>query len=166
MATAGPATATVTVTVTPSTTTRCAVDDTATVAEDSLATAIDVRANDTLGPDSGETLTVTAVTQGTAGGSVTFTATGVSYTPAANFIGADTFTYTISDGNGGTAHGDGHRDGDAASTTTRWRSTTPRRWRKTARQRRSTCWPTTRRGPDTGETLTVTAVTQGAATAR
>ncbi len=28
--------------------------------------------------------------------------TGVSYTPAANFIGTETFTYTISDGNGGT----------------------------------------------------------------
>ena len=46
---------------------------------------------------------MTAATQGTAGGTVTFTATGVSYTPAANFTGADTFTYTISDGNGGTA---------------------------------------------------------------
>ena len=47
---------------------------------------------------------MTAVTQGSADGTVTFTATGVSYTPAANFIGADTFTYTISDGNGGSAH--------------------------------------------------------------
>jgi hypothetical protein len=38
-----------------------------------------------------------------AGGSVTFTATGVSYTPAANYNGADSFSYTISDGNGGSA---------------------------------------------------------------
>ena len=57
-------------------------------------------ANDNDGPDVGETLTVTAVTQG-GNGSVTFTATGVSYTPNANFFGADSFTYTISDGNGG-----------------------------------------------------------------
>ena len=28
--------------------------------------------------------------------------TGVSYTPAANFFGTDSFTYTITDGNGGT----------------------------------------------------------------
>ena len=42
------------------------------------------------------------MTQG-AHGSVTFTATGVSYTPAANYNGADSFTYTIGDGNGGTA---------------------------------------------------------------
>ena len=45
---------------------------------------------------------MTAVTQ-RRNGTVTFTATGVSYTPAANYHGADSFTYTISDGNGGTA---------------------------------------------------------------
>ncbi len=27
----------------------------------------------------------------------------ITYTPAANFSGADTFSYTVSDGNGGTA---------------------------------------------------------------
>jgi Bacterial Ig domain len=61
-----------------------------------------VLANDTIGPDTGETLSVTAVTQATHG-TVTFTPTGVSYTPAANYNGADSFTYTISDGNGGSA---------------------------------------------------------------
>ena len=60
--------------------------DSKTVAEDSGVTEIDVRANDTLGPDAGETLTVTAVTQG-AHGTVAVTATGVSYTPAANYFG-------------------------------------------------------------------------------
>jgi hypothetical protein len=45
---------------------------------------------------------VTAVTQG-ANGSVTFTPTGVSYTPAANYNGPDSFTYTIGDGHGGSA---------------------------------------------------------------
>ncbi len=43
---------------------------------------------------------VTAVTQGT-NGSVNFTAGNVSYTPNADFFGTDSFTYTISDGNGG-----------------------------------------------------------------
>ena len=61
-----------------------------------------MRTNDTLGPDVGETLTVTAVTQG-AHGTAAVTATGVSYAPAANYFGPDSFTYTISDGNGGSA---------------------------------------------------------------
>jgi len=46
-------------------------------------------------------LTVTAVTQGSHG-SVTNNGTSVSYTPNSNFFGTDSFTYTISDGNGGT----------------------------------------------------------------
>jgi hypothetical protein len=46
-----------------------------------------VLANDTDGVDVGEALTVTAVTQG-AHGSVSFTAAGVSYTPDANFFGS------------------------------------------------------------------------------
>ncbi len=77
-----------------------AVDDSATVTEDSGPNSVDVLGNDS-DPD-GDTLTVTAVTQG-AGGSVAITGggTGVSYTPNPNFFGPDTFTYTISDGNGG-----------------------------------------------------------------
>ena len=77
-----------------------AVDDSATVAEDSGANTINVRVNDT--DVDGDTLTVTAVTQGT-NGSVIITNGGadVSYTPNANFFGNDSFTYTVSDGNGG-----------------------------------------------------------------
>ena len=77
-----------------------AVDDAATVAEDSGANTINVLVNDS-DPDL-DTLTVTAVTQG-ANGTVVITNAGadVSYTPNANFFGGDTFTYTISDGNGG-----------------------------------------------------------------
>jgi len=48
----------------------------------------------------GDTLTITAVTQGTIGG-VAFTANDVTYTPNAGLTGADSFTYDISDGNGG-----------------------------------------------------------------
>jgi hypothetical protein len=78
-----------------------AVDDAALVNEDSGPNAINVLANDT--DPNGDTLTVTAVTQG-AHGSVAITGggTGVSYAPAPNFFGADSFTYTIGDGNGGT----------------------------------------------------------------
>ncbi|HZN00089.1 MAG TPA: Ig-like domain-containing protein, partial [Pyrinomonadaceae bacterium] len=77
-----------------------AVDDNATVAEDSTNNTINVVANDTdadnLTPPANADLTVIAVTQG-AHGSVTFTPTGVSYTPNANYFGSDSFTYTISD---------------------------------------------------------------------
>src|SRR6185295_13825674 len=45
-----------------------------------------------------------AVTQG-AHGSVTLSAGAVSYKPVADYFGGDTFTYTIGDGNGGSAVG-------------------------------------------------------------
>ena len=81
-----------------------AVNDTATVAEDSVANAINVLANDNSAPDAGETLTVTAKTNGTSGTvAITGGGTGLTYTPNANYNGSDSFTYTISDGNGGTA---------------------------------------------------------------
>jgi hypothetical protein len=99
----GTATGTVTVTVTPVNDPPPANDDAVTVAEESGATAVDVLANDSPNPDAGETLTVTAVTQPAAGGSVTLTGGVVRFTPAANFSGATSFTYTVADGNGGTA---------------------------------------------------------------
>lgn len=79
-------------------------NDAATVAEDSGANMINVLGNDSSLPESNETLTITAVTQG-ANGSVTIVNDGlnVSYAPAANFFGTDSFTYTVSDGNGGAA---------------------------------------------------------------
>src|SRR5206468_1917356 len=98
----GTASATVTVTVTSVNDNPVANADAATVAEDSGTTAINVLANDNSGPDTGETLSVTAVTQGTHG-SVTFTATGVSYTPAANHTFPTRRSSDLGDGNGGTA---------------------------------------------------------------
>ena len=86
-----------TVTVTPNTA-PTAVDDTAST---SLNTAvdIDVVANDT-DPDFGPTLSVTAVT--TPGNGAAVIASGgttvVTYTPDADFIGTDSFDYTLSDG--------------------------------------------------------------------
>ncbi len=74
------------------------MNDAATTAEDTAKT-ITVLSNDT-DPEN-DSLSVTAVTQG-AHGSVTFTASSVTFTPAANYNGSDSFTYTISDGNGGT----------------------------------------------------------------
>ncbi len=93
-------TSTVTITVNPDNDDPDAVDDEATVAEDSGANTINVRANDT--DVENHTLTVTAVTQGTNGAvAITNGGADVSYTPNANFFGTDSFTYTISDGNGG-----------------------------------------------------------------
>ncbi len=54
-------------------------------------------------PDAGDTITITAVSQGGSGGLVTFTASTVSYTPSASFTGVETFTYTLTDSHGASA---------------------------------------------------------------
>jgi hypothetical protein len=69
------------------------------------AVVISVLGNDT-DPDTGDTLTITSVTQPPSGqGSVTIAADGktVTYAAPSTFTGVPTFTYTISDGHGGTA---------------------------------------------------------------
>ena len=77
-------------------------NDNITVDEDSSTVEIAVLNNDSSSPDTGETLTVTEVSQPQNGSAqVTATGSAVTYTPNANFSGSDTFTYTISDGNGG-----------------------------------------------------------------
>jgi hypothetical protein len=84
-------------------------DDTAVVDENSGANEIDVLRNDTDEPDTGETLSIQSVNQGS-NGAVAITGDGslVTYTPFANFSGNDSFTYTVADGNGGTATGTVH----------------------------------------------------------
>jgi hypothetical protein len=67
--------------------------DSATVDEDSAPNPIDVLSNDAANPPGG-TKNVVSVTQGT-NGTVTFTATNVSYQPNPNFFGTDTFTYEV-----------------------------------------------------------------------
>jgi hypothetical protein len=81
-----------------------ATNDNATVNENSGPNTIDVLRNDSDAPDSGETLTIQSVTQG-ANGAVVITDGGslLTYQPNAGFDGNDSFTYTASDGNGGTA---------------------------------------------------------------
>ena len=94
-------TATVTVTVENVNDDPIAVDDAASVDEDS-STTVYVLDNDGFAPDDEETLTIDSVTQGTHG-TVTIASgdTRVIYEPDADYFGTDTFTYTISDGNGG-----------------------------------------------------------------
>jgi hypothetical protein len=97
-------TATVTVTVSDVNDDPTAADDSPAVLEDSVSNPLDVLANDTDAPDSGETLTITGVGATDQGGTVSIVGGGSSleYTPTADFAGVETFTYTISDGHGGT----------------------------------------------------------------
>jgi hypothetical protein len=91
------------ITLTPVNDPPTANDDSASVPPDSGANPIDVLANDTFVPDIAETLTITSVTQGASGAvAITGGGAGLTYTPNPGFTGVDTFTYTISDGNGGT----------------------------------------------------------------
>jgi len=95
----GTDTATVTITVASINHPPVAVDDSATTLQDTPVT-INVLSNDS-DPDAGDTLTVNSVTQGSHG-SVTNNGSNVTYTPALNFTGTDSFAYTVNDGNGGT----------------------------------------------------------------
>ena len=97
----GTASAAVAVTVTHVNQAPVAVNDALTTAENS-AGSVNVLANDT--DVDGDTLTIASVTQG-AHGTVTFASPNATYTPATNFNGTDSFTYSVSDGHGGTATG-------------------------------------------------------------
>ena len=78
-----------------------AVTDSATVNSGS-SVLIDVLPNDAQTPDTGETLTIQSITQ-PGHGTAAIESGKIRYTPGAGFTGSDTFTYTISDGNGGTS---------------------------------------------------------------
>ena len=75
-----------------------ATDDSDSTSQDT-AVVIDVLANDT--DANGDSLFIDSVTQGS-NGSVVNNGTDVTYTPSASWAGIDTFTYVVSDGNGGT----------------------------------------------------------------
>lgn len=90
--------ATVNVTVTTVNGPPNAEPDSITVALNTPRT-FDPRSNDS-DPD-GNALTITGKTNGSHG-TVTFTSTSVTYTPTTGYTGSDNFTYTISDGAGGT----------------------------------------------------------------
>lgn len=150
-------TATVTVTVNNVNDPPTAVADSATVAEDSVNTAISVLANDSFAPDVGETLAIGSVGVPDNGGAAVISGTDILYTPAANFFGTETFTYNVSDGNGGsdtatvtvtvTAANDDPTAADDAVTVAEDSGVT-----------NLTVLANDSDAPDTGETLTITAV--------
>ncbi|NOZ49945.1 MAG: tandem-95 repeat protein, partial [Chloroflexi bacterium] len=92
-------TATVTVTVTAVNDAPDVGNDTATTAEDTAVT-IPVLLNDT--DVEGDSLTVTAVSAPQHGQATITAANTIIYTPTLNYNGDDSFSTTISDGNGGT----------------------------------------------------------------
>ncbi len=101
----GGSSTTVAVTVTCADDPPLAVDDTATVGEDSGANPIDVLLNDT-DIDAGTKMVTVVQSPSANGGTVTITGggSGVAYTPAANYCNSppgttpDTFTYTLNGG--------------------------------------------------------------------
>jgi large repetitive protein len=96
----GTSIATVSLTVNPENDTPVAVNDVFTLNEDSALT-IDVKANDTdLDQDS---LTVQSVTQAAHGTVVVNTDGTVTYTPAADYNGVDSFSYVVRDPSGATS---------------------------------------------------------------
>ena len=65
-------------------------------------------------------LQVTAATKAAHGAVVINSDNTITYTPQAGFVGTDTFTYTISDGQGGSGQCHRHRDGQSRRTVPRW----------------------------------------------
>ncbi len=81
-----------------------AVNDQQTVEKNSSNNALDVLANDSIASDNGETIQITAVTAASKGTvQINATKDGLIYTPNAEYQGPDSFTYTITDSNGGIA---------------------------------------------------------------
>jgi hypothetical protein len=80
-----------------------AVIDTATIAEDSAQTSINVLANDI--DLTGSSRSITSVTQPSQGGTVTFNSPNVSFTPSKDFNGVAVFTYTVTNNVGDSAVG-------------------------------------------------------------
>ncbi len=92
--------AAVAIMVTPVNDLPVANDDKATIQEDAPIMTINALANDT--DADGDRLIVVNATQGR-NGSVTINTDGtLTYAPGGNFSGTDTFSYTLSDGKGGT----------------------------------------------------------------
>jgi large repetitive protein len=81
---------------------KYAFDDTASVARNSTNNVIDVQANDYMRTVPGESASITSVSQGSSGGTVTHDGSLVRYTPRSGFTGIETFRYTVQTSTGKT----------------------------------------------------------------
>jgi hypothetical protein len=99
----GNATGTVIITINPVNDNPVATDDSITTDEDVIVISGDVTVND-LDVDN-NALTATLLNNASNGSVLDNNDGTFSYTPDANFNGSDSFTYTLSDGNGGNATG-------------------------------------------------------------
>ncbi len=77
-----------------------AMDNAFTAPNDGSTQTFDVLSDDTSDPDAVQALSITAVTQGSEGGVVSFTNNLLSYTAPLGFVGTETFTYSIQDTDG------------------------------------------------------------------
>jgi VCBS repeat-containing protein len=77
-----------------------AVNDTTTATNQGAQLSINVLANDSTEPDGQQTLTITHVSAGSQGGSITNQGDSILYTAPIGFTGQETFTYTVTDADG------------------------------------------------------------------
>lgn len=91
--------ATVTITITADNEAPVASDDSYTVSEDTSNTTFAVMTNDN-DSDSDDTLSLSAVSTPDQDGTAVINGANIQYTPASNFVGIETFTYTIEDEGG------------------------------------------------------------------
>lgn len=156
----GTAQATVFVTVDPVNDNPVAVNDSLTANEDEQNKFLDVLANDTLGPDTNETLRVNSIGARSHGGTASIGPNGthILYSPAANFSGAETFTYTIDDGRGGTATGTVTVTVSEVNDNPQALDDTVNGVLEDSGERTITVLANDTIAPDSGETLTVTGV--------
>ena len=81
------------------------------VARNSTNNLLAVLVNDGVLPGTAGGWTITSVSGTSAGGTAAIQGSSVRYTPAADYVGEDSFTYEVSDGLGGTGRGAGEGPG-------------------------------------------------------
>jgi hypothetical protein len=77
-------------------------DDSFTILAGAQNVLLAVLANDDIRPASANGWEITGLGPRSQGGAAAVSGGGIAYTPAAGFVGTDTFTYTVTDGLGGT----------------------------------------------------------------